>query len=1276
MKRTKIFVTAAFAAATLAGVGFAFKTNLATADDIMPSAEFYAQTLSLEDNIHIKYAVDFDGLTEGDHSGVLVWRTAQENYAFGTQDAALTVSYETLEENENAYPVYAFTNLSAKEMTDNVYAVAYVERGGEYYYSAVKKYSILEYAYNKLGKTEAEATEEEDLKALLNGMLAYGGAAQTYFDYKTETLASDAFAYVRVENATFADGFSYGLFKAGTEVVLTPDEGYELSENAPEYWTAGQNGEIILTVPTEKTVETQGLSRISSQGLEYALNEDGVSYSVTGLGTCTDTELVIPSTHEGLPVTAIADEAFFNCESLTSVVIGDSVTVIGVSAFGDCYNITNAVIGNNVEVIGDYAFFTCESLTEIVIPDSVTVIGAGAFDTCWRITSAVIGNNVEVIGDSAFFLCSGLTEIVMPNGLKSLGGGAFDRCDSLQFNVYGNAKYLGSSTNEYFALVEVTDQSYTSYAVHDQTKIIAKAAFYNCKNLTEINVGENNTAYMSVNGNLYTKDGKTLVQYAIGKTESSFTIPDGVESIGDYAFYYCSSLTEIVIPDDVESIGYSTFAHCTNLSSIIIEGDSLTSIGVMAFYDCSSLTEIALPNSVTSIRRHAFGHCKTLTEIVIPDSVTSIGDGAFYGCSSLASVVIGDGVTSIGCRMFDNCKNLKEIAIPDNVTNIDDEAFYQCPNLTSITVSENNTEYKSIDGDLYTKDGKTLVRYAIGKTASSFTIPYGVESIGVCAFAFCANLTEILIPNSVTSIGNYAFYNCKILTEILIPDSVTSIGNSAFSGCSSLTEIVIPDGVTGIGSNAFAYCKTLTEIVIPDRVTSIGYSAFSGCSSLASVVIGDGVTSIGPWAFYNCKNLTSVYYKGTAEAWGNIVVGENNSPLTNATVYYYTQSEPALNAEGTAYDGNYWRYDTDGVTPVVLVIGSLGLEYALNEDGVSYSVTGLGTCTDTDIVIPSVYGSLPVTSIGYYAFYGCNNLTSVVIGDSVESIGNYAFFSCRNLTSAVIGNGVTSIGSQAFELCPNLTSITVSENNASYKSIDGDLYTKDGKTLVQYAIAKTASSFTILDGVESIGEYAFTNCLNLASVVIPYSVESIGVHTFNYCWNLTSIRVSENNTFYKSVDGNLYTKDGKTLIQYAVGKTASSFAVPDGVESISRAAFQTCESLTSVVLSNSVKDIGERAFEQCFNLASVVIPNSVESIGQEAFWSNERLSSIYYNGTAEAWENIVVGENNSPLTNATVYYYTESEPALNAEGTAYDGNYWHYDTDGVTPVVWVYTKEE
>ena len=286
---------------------------------------------------------------------------------------------------------------------------------------------------------------------------------------------------------------------------------------------------------------------------------------------------------------------------------------------------------------------------------------------------------------------------------------------------------------------------------------------------------------------------------------------------------------------------------------------NVTSIGTQAFYICINLTSITIPNSVTSIGDQAFFDCRSLTSITIPSGVISIGLNAFSYCRGLTIISIQNGVTIIGDYAFSNCSKITSISIPSSVTSIGLDAFEDCTGLTSITVDPNNQKYSSdSNGVLFDKLKTNLIRYPVGNTITSYTIPNSVTSIGDQAFEGCTNLTSIYLQNNVISIGLQAFYNCTNLTSISIPNSVTSIGDQAFLSCSGLKSITIPSGVISIGDNAFQSCTGLTSITIPISVTSIGEYAFYNCTNLTSIYLQDNVISIGLQAFYGCNKLTSV----------------------------------------------------------------------------------------------------------------------------------------------------------------------------------------------------------------------------------------------------------------------------------------------------------------------------------------------------------------------------------------------------------------------------------
>ena len=514
-------------------------------------------------------------------------------------------------------------------------------------------------------------------------------------------------------------------------------------------------------------------------------------------------------------VTSICEYAFADCINLTNITIPNSVTSIGDNAFCFCSNLIKINIPNSVTYIGDSAFSYCSSLTKITIPNSVTSIEAGTFSYCDSLTSITIPNSVTSIGDNAFDCCVSLPKITIPGSVTSIGDSAFYYCWSMiSVMIPVSVTYIGNS------------------------------AFSCCSNLVVISVDRGNPEYMSADGVLFNKNQTTLIQYPNGNNRSSYTIPNGVSSIGDEAFRECNRLTGITIPNSVTYIGDAAFCYCANLISITIPdgatyiGDSafglcaslesitipnsVIYIGAEAFSECWSLTSITIPSGVTSISDNMFYYCSSLKSITIPNSVAYIGDNAFYYCSDLTSVTIPDGVTCIGDWAFCYCISLSSIMIPNSVLYIGYEAFSSCSDLVSITVESSNPYYLSADGVLFDKNQTTLIHYPSGKKLSSYTIPSRVTSIGDNSFADCNSLIKITIPNNVDYIGDCAFWHCSGLTSITIPNSVISIGDWAFENCISLTSITIPESVTSIGYGAFHVYDDTNQYLPVEGLTIIG----------------------------------------------------------------------------------------------------------------------------------------------------------------------------------------------------------------------------------------------------------------------------------------------------------------------------------------------------------------------------------------------------------------------------------------------------------------------
>ena len=691
--------------------------------------------------------------------------------------------------------------------------------------------------------------------------------------------------------------------------------------------------------------------------------------------------------------------------------------------------------------------------------------------------------------------------------------------------------------------------------------------------------------------------------------------------VGD--LYY--NITSDTVPYTVEvtyqykesDINYSGFAEIIIPSSITYNNITynVTRIGDYAFYKCSSLASITIPNSVTSIGGATFYDCKSLT-FTIPDGVTSIGGSAFYGCSSITSISIPESVTSIGVSAF------------EGTGYYNDKSNWENGNVLYIDNCLIEANY-SLSGEYTIKDSTRLLAgnafYGCYKL-TSITIPESITSIGPKAFDICTSLTSVVwnVINcedfnkdnnpfyGLTNITSFTFgdnvehipaYLCRNMGNLLsitIPNSVTSIGKGAFYNCSSLASVTIGNSVTSIGEYAFSGCSSLSSITIPNSVTTIGDEAFYSCSFLTTITIPNSVTSIGNYVFSSCSSLTSVTIPNSVTSIGYNPF-YNCSALTSITLTAPTMEAFCHGTTNQQIDLEIYRnIQIDG-----------------NEV--------------TEIVIPE-----SVDSIKSKAFYMCN-ISSVEISDGVTSIGNNAFTDCPSLTSITIPNSVTSIGIGAFSYCTALTSFSVPKSvskieeytfyncsslsfidiSNSVTSISPNAFSGCSSlssvhwNATNYEISRSSyapfyniltqiTSFTFGDAVDSIPTYLCYGMTNLQSLTIGNSVTSIGDYAFYKCSAITSVTIP-----------NSVTSIGDDAFSYCSSLT--SVTIGNSVTSIGEYAFSYCSSLTSVTIPNSVTSIGKRAFSGCSSLTSVTIPNSVTSIGENAFSGCSSLTSVHWN---------------------------------------------------------------
>lgn len=488
------------------------------------------------------------------------------------------------------------------------------------------------------------------------------------------------------------------------------------------------------------------------RSLKYEEAEGG--YKILGYVDGVDLPLLyIPSYIGRKPVVSIAGRAFNASKTLTAVYVPSTVKDIGDSAFFGCNNLDRVSIqGGNLK-IGNRAFAGCRSLKRVVFNGAAAELGDYAFWDCSKI-AIYYTQNVTAIGECAF-LGSGLSGELDLRGAKNIKSGAFNGCEITSITFGKNLSEIGPS------------------------------AFFNCDDLNEIKLSDENDEYVYVDGCLIRRSDNTLV---LGL--ASAVIPETVVSIGDYAFAYRKNLSEIAIPSSVTAIGSYAFANCENLKTIEVS-QSVKSIQSCVLKNCVSLTK-ATWRTLVSVPDSAFEGCSALTDVKL-SNVAKIGERAFSGCIGLKEIILPQSLTEIGEYAF-NKTALASITLPQSIDKVGNGWFSDCKYLETVNF-----------------DGK-------------------IKEIGNSAFIGCISLKNIEIPSSVVNIGDSAFSGCISLKNIEIPSSVVSIGNAAFSGCSALSEVLFNEGLKAIGEEAFSACKSLSNVQWPLSLEEIGRCAFAGTS--------------------------------------------------------------------------------------------------------------------------------------------------------------------------------------------------------------------------------------------------------------------------------------------------------------------------------------------------------------------------------------------------------------------------------------------------------------
>ena len=1011
------------------------------------------------------------------------------------------------------------------------------------------------------------------------------------------------------------------------------------------------------------------------------------------------TEVTIPEVYNGLPVAIIAGNAFANCTNLETINIPATIEQIAQpSPFTGCTALKNV---NVYDVEGVSARFWS---ADGVLFDNGTAAVASPKLFFMPVAKTGVYNIPEGISEipESAFAGSSLSKIVIPASVTKIGKEAFAGSANLASVVFNTASgeqpltigaraFLNCTALEKITLpARLSEVKLQKYSISDEGVELdnAESAFAGCTSLLSINVVAGNASYKSVDGILYSKDGKSLLCCPAAKTfeGGKLTVVAGTQAIAPGAFIDCEGVAEVDIPNTVNLIGECAFYGVESLEAVSFAGGSLAdlTIGKYAFSECVALSSVGIKDSrLVTLSDNAFAGCTSLESFELPATVTSVGASAFSNCSKLASITINASSKALvfGENVFNNCTSLTRVELPANVSEMPG-IFNGCTSLTEVVVDPNSEYFTAEDGVLFNKTKTELLFFPQGKTGE-YTIPETVTKIANGVFRGNTSLETINIPNTIELIGDDAFRDSEIYYINFVGETFgesLTIGKSAFEGV-YIRELELPKHTKIIGERAFAYAEAYNGVVLNDGVETLGSYAFYDADFYYEVNLPASVKTIGDYCFAAYDNygveVEQVVEDAQLEHIGSHAFSRNGEILNfTITKKVKTIGDYAFyNCDELGYSG-YWssgvfKIEEGGVLesignyafygcafPDVTIpktVNKIGA-YAFAENGYLETVT-FEEGGEADLVLGSAFtftylqNDVPITTtVRGHVFDHCEELTTVTLPERLVEIGEYSFYYAGSylwseyLTVSFGENSrLATIGDGAFYYA-NLQTITIPK---SVRNLDPYVDSETGITYDRLGIGKEAffglydSLTTVIfeaggTGALTIGANAFDSCRLLEAVELPGRLAPYTSHTgevipgvsaevFNETDGLKSITVVGDGEYYASNDGILYTADMKEIILCPAAKEGT-VSIPATVTKIHDRAFYGCSAITAITFAGGTDDmsIGNEAFAQCDSISEITLPANVKTLGSSVFENCDNLATLNLPAALASFDGSVV----------------------------------------------------